>query len=89
MPFELKNVGATYQQLAMKIFEPILGTTTEFYIDDMLVKSLFWKNHPQNLEQAFALNVLDEVNPWKCVFGVNAERFLDLWSLEEELRWTR
>lgn len=57
MPFELKNVGAKYQQLAMKIFEPILGKKIGVYIDDMLVKSLLKKNHPHNLEQAFALNV--------------------------------
>ena len=39
MPFGLKNVGATYQRLVTKIFQPLMGKTMEVYIDDMLVKS--------------------------------------------------
>ena len=39
MPFGLKNVGATYQRLVTKMFRPLLGSTMEVYIDDMLVKS--------------------------------------------------
>ena len=39
MPFSLKNDGATYQRLVTKMFHPLLGSTMEVYIDDMLVKS--------------------------------------------------
>ena len=39
MPFGLKNVGATYQRLVNKLFEPLIGKTMEVYIDDMIVKS--------------------------------------------------
>ena len=39
MPFGLKNVGATYQRLVTKMFRPLLRSTMEVYIDDMLVKS--------------------------------------------------
>ena len=45
MPFGLKNVGATYQRLVAKMFRPLLGSTMEVYIDDMLVKS---KQRPDN-----------------------------------------
>ena len=38
MSFSLKNVGATYQRLMMKIFQHLLGQNIEFYIDDMLIK---------------------------------------------------
>ena len=38
MPFRLKNVGATYQRLVTKMFQPLLGKTIEVYIDDMLIK---------------------------------------------------
>ena len=39
MPFGLKNAGATYQRLVTEIFRPLLGSTMEAYIEDMLVKS--------------------------------------------------
>ena len=39
MPFGLKNAGATYKRLVTKMFRPLLGSTMEVYIDDMLVKS--------------------------------------------------
>ena len=78
MPFGLKNAGATYQRLVTKMFRPLLGSTMEVYIDNMLVKS---KQHPDpatHLQQAF--NLLREygmkLNPLKCAFGVNAGKFL-------------
>ena len=39
MPFELKNVGATYQRLVNKMFNKQIGRNMEAYVDDMLVKS--------------------------------------------------
>ena len=38
MPFGLKNAGATYERMVMKMFGHIIGKTVEVYIDDMLVK---------------------------------------------------
>jgi len=53
MPFGLKNVGATYQQLMDKIFHELLGRTMEVYVDDMVVKSLQAENHARDLETVF------------------------------------
>ena len=40
MPFDLKNVGATYQRLVNHMFRPQIERNVEVYVDDMLVKSL-------------------------------------------------
>ncbi|RDX85496.1 hypothetical protein CR513_33312, partial [Mucuna pruriens] len=45
MPFGLKNVEATYQHLMDKIFEEIIGTDMEVYVDDMVVKLMSHKTH--------------------------------------------
>ena len=50
MPFELKNVGATYKRLVTKMFRSLLGKTTEVYIDDMLVKSKERSDHITHLQ---------------------------------------
>ena len=78
MPFGLKNAGATYQRLVTKMFRPLLGTTMEVYIDDMLVKSKQRPNHAIHLQQAFDLlrEYGMKLNPLKCAFGVSAGRFL-------------
>ena len=49
MPFSLKNAGATYQRLVMKMFQLLLGSTMEVYIDDMLVKSKQRSDHAAHL----------------------------------------
>ena len=78
MPFGLKNVGATYQRLVTKMFRPLLGSTMEVYIDDMLVKSKQRLDHTTHLQQAF--KILQEygmkLNPLKCAFGVSSDKFL-------------
>ncbi|RDX57639.1 hypothetical protein CR513_63103, partial [Mucuna pruriens] len=38
MPFGLKDAYATYQHLMDRIFEDVMGTDVEAYIDDMMVK---------------------------------------------------
>ena len=78
MPFGLNNVGATYQRLVTKMFQPFLGSTMEVYIDDMLVKSQQHPDHATHLQQAFdILRVYGmKLNPLKCAFGVSAGRFL-------------
>ena len=37
MPFGLKNVGATYQRMMTRMFEPQFGKNIEIYINDMVV----------------------------------------------------
>ena len=78
MPFGLKNAGATYQRMVMKMFGHIIGKTVEVYIDDMLVKSLQEENHIADLLQVF--NILREsrlrLNASKCTFGVSSGKFL-------------
>ena len=78
MPFGLKNVGATYQRLVTKMFKPLLDSTMEVYIDDMLVKSKQRPDHAAHLQQTFdLLREYDmKSNPLKCAFGVSAGRFL-------------
>jgi len=39
MPFDLKNVGATYQRAMQTIFKDMLHKTVECYMDDLVVKS--------------------------------------------------
>ena len=78
MPFGLKNVGATNQRLVTKMFRPLLGSTMEVYIDDMLVKSKQRQDHVTHLQHVFDL--LREygmnLNPLKCASGVSAGKFL-------------
>ncbi|KAL6323325.1 hypothetical protein AAG906_029332 [Vitis piasezkii] len=78
MSFELKNACATYQKLMTKIFKPLIGQTMEVYIDEIVVKSGTRDEHAQYLEETFhlmrAYNMM--LNPAKCVFGVNAGKFL-------------
>ena len=38
MPFDLKNIGSTYQRMMTRMFESLLGKNIEIYIDDMVVK---------------------------------------------------
>ena len=49
MPFGLKNARATYQRLVMKMFRPLLGSTVDVYINDMLVKSKQRPDHAAHL----------------------------------------
>ena len=78
LPFRLKNAGATYQRLVTKMFRPLLGSTMEVYINDMLVKSKQRPEHTAHLQQTFDL--LKEygmkLNPLKCAFRVSDGRFL-------------
>ena len=78
MPFCLKNVGATYQRLVTKMFRPLLGSTMELYIDDMLVKPKQRLDHADHLQQTFDLlrEYGMKLNPLKCAFEVSTGRFL-------------
>ena len=78
MHFGLKNDGATYQRLVTKMFCPLLGSTMEVYIDDMLVKSKQRPDHTTHLQQTFDLlrKYGMKLNPLKCAFGMSVGRFL-------------
>ena len=45
MPFRLKNVGATFQQMVNAIFKDLIENTLEVYVDDILVKSVQHTDH--------------------------------------------
>ena len=78
MPFGLKNAVATYQRLVTKMFRPLLGSTMEVYIDDMLVKFKQCSDHAVHLQQTFDLlrEYGMKLNPLKCAFGISVGRFL-------------
>ena len=78
MPFRLKNAGATYQRLVNKVFVDKIGRTMEVYVDDMLVKIPTIERHIQDLSDTFAaLQLYDmKLNPKKCTFRVEADKFL-------------
>ena len=78
MPFELKNVGATYQILMNKTFAHQIGRNVQVYVDDMLVKSLHKEDHLGNLHETFdTLRLYNmKLNLGKCAFGVTAGKFL-------------
>ena len=60
-----------------KMFMSLLGKIIEVYIDDMLVKLKERPDHAEHLQEAFELlRAYDmKLNPSKCAFGVNADRF--------------
>ena len=78
MPFGLKNVGATYQRMVIKMFKHMIRRTVEVYIDDMLIKSLREENHLVDLLQVFDILRKDNLhlNASKCTFGVGSGKFL-------------
>jgi len=53
MPFNLKNVGATYQRTMIAIFHDMMHKEMEDYADDIVVKSKTRTGHLQILEQVF------------------------------------
>jgi hypothetical protein len=78
MTFGLKNAGATYQRAMNLIFHDLLGVLLEVYIDNVVVKSVGFKEHVTDL-----ILLLDRMkkygllmNPLKYTFGVTSGRFL-------------
>ena len=78
MPFELKNVEATYQRMMTRIFRDKIRSTVEVYIDDMEVKSREDQRHMKNLEEMFEIprQYKLRLNIDKCAFEVGARKFL-------------
>jgi len=78
MPFGLKNVGATYQRLMDRIPAPMIGRNVQAYVDDMVVTSKEKDQHVVDLEELFTTIAKYDLklNPEKCVFRVEAGKFL-------------
>ena len=78
MPFGLKNAGAIYQRVVNKIFKLLIGRTMKVYVDNMITKSKNPNKHVDHLEETFGLlrKYKMKLNPEKCVFGVESEKFL-------------
>ena len=88
MPFELKNIGATYQRLMNKMFTHQIGRKVQVYVDNMLVKSLRENDHIDDLRETFdtfrSYNM--KLNPSKCVFEVTAGKFLGFMVSERGIK---
>ena len=84
MPFGLKNAGATYQRLMDKVLAPMLGRNVQAYVDDMVVTSHESGQHVADLEELFTTisKYRLKLNPEKCVFGVEAGKFLGFMLIE-------
>jgi hypothetical protein len=78
MTFGLKNVGAMYQRAMNLIFHDLLGVLMEVYIDNMVVKSVNFKEHMTDLKLSLErmMKYGLQMNPLKCAFGVTSGRFL-------------
>jgi len=78
MPFGLKNAGATYQRLMDKVLASMLGRNVQAYVDNMVVTSLEKSRHVADLEELFVTiaRYKLKLNPEKCIFGVEAGKFL-------------
>ncbi|RDX77897.1 Retrovirus-related Pol polyprotein from transposon 17.6, partial [Mucuna pruriens] len=67
-----------------KIFEEIIGTDVEVYMDDMMVKSTTAGEHCSTLERVFQVlrKYHLKLNLEKCSFGVQARKFLGFMLIE-------
>lgn len=81
MPFGLKNVGATYQNLVNRMFKEKIGLRMEVYVDDLLVKIKELEQHVIDLKEAFRVlwHCKMKLNPTKCVFGCSHSNFWISW----------
>ena len=78
MPFGLKNAGATYQRLMDRVPAPMIGRNVQAYVDDMVVTSQVKDQHVADLEELFTTIAMYrlKLNSEKCMFGVEAGKFL-------------
>src|SRR4051812_30265955 len=78
MPFELKNVGSTYQLMMQACLRDQIGRNVQVYVDDIVIKTYSASMLLDDLRETFAtLNKYRiKLNPKKCVLGVPAEKLL-------------
>ena len=74
-PFELKNIGATYQRAMATIFHDMMHQELEDYVDDIMVKLRRREEHFHVLKRVFERCRAFKLwmNPLKCAFGVSSE----------------
>jgi len=78
LPIRLKNAGATYQRFMDRVFALMIGRNVQAFVDDMVVTSQVKDQHVADLEELFTTipKYRLKLNPEKCVFGVEAGKFL-------------
>jgi len=78
IPFGIKNARATYQWIMDRVLAPILGQKVQTYVDDMVVTTQQREQHATDMEELFTTiaKYRLKLNPEKCVFGVEAGKFL-------------
>ena len=78
MPFGLKNVGATYQRMAIALLHDMMHNEVEVHVSDMIVKSKEREGHIVNLRKFFEKikEYRLRLNSQKCTFGVTAGKLL-------------
>lgn len=54
MSFGLKNAGMTFQRMVSKLFEGLLGTYMEAYIDDTVEKNMSLGDHLVHLREVLS-----------------------------------
>ena len=72
MPFDLKNVGATYQRAMTTLFHDMMHKEIEVYVDDMIAKSKTEVEHVEHL-----LKVSQRLRKYKLRLNPNKCK---LWS---------
>jgi hypothetical protein len=88
MTFGLKNAGAMYQRAMNLIFHDLFRVLMEVYIDDVVVKSVSFKEHMTDLKvslermKKYGLRM----NLLKCAFGVTSGRFLGFVVYEHDIQ---
>jgi hypothetical protein len=78
MTFGLKNAGATYQRVMNYIFHKLISRIVEIYIDDVMIKSKWYKEHLTDLHETLECTRKHglKMNSNKCAFGVSIRKFL-------------
>ena len=78
MPFDLKNIGVTYQRAMNTIFHKHIRKTIECYVDDIIVKSRDKGDHLADLRKVFDIMKAHylKMNPTKSFLGVASCKFL-------------
>jgi hypothetical protein len=78
MPFDLKNMGATFQRLMRKALGAQMGRNAEAYINKIVIKTREGHTFIEDLEETFAnlRKVNIKLNLAKCAFGIPSGKLL-------------